>query len=275
MTNYTLLVDPQEVIGKQWSEDQSPEQARILGLARDALLFLMTTGQRYRFEDFREGIESGARPQTGASPASPRASVAFELPRDGHLSLDERLCETEAFFTKLRDDTAAPKEKELLQVILDTLHFIASTGQHKAFGEYLEHLEAGAPPYVMASFATKEEAEAWLRNHPNPPTSVNILIANACHYVLYDRDSNFRRLRHIHDLEHYLADLQQEKPPNPVASFASLEEAEAWLKAQPKPARWAWVSVAGEPYLAAYYPNIDHRALYPLSMAKGYEEPSD
>jgi hypothetical protein len=274
MTKFDLY-SLQEAIGKRWSEDQSPEQERILGLARDALLFVNITGQRYRFEDFRESLESGARSPAGASLAPPHASSAFELSRDGHLSLEERLRETEAFFTKLRDETNVSKDKELLQVILDTLQFISSTGQHRAFTEYLEHLEAGAPPYVMASFATKEEADSWLRNHPSPPDSANVLIANAQHYVLYDRESNFRRLpRHRH-LEYYLAELKEEVPPSPVASFASLEEAEAWLKAQPKPARWAWVSVAGEPYLAVYYPNIDHRALYPLSMAKGYEEPSD
>ena len=31
------------------------------------------------------------------------------------------------------------------------------------------------------------------------------------------------------------------------------------------------VSIGGEFYVAAYYANIHHRALYPLSMAKGYE----
>jgi hypothetical protein len=258
MTNYTLLSDPQEVIGRQWSEDQSPERARVLGLARDALLFLMATGQRYRFEDFRESLQSGVPPPAGAAPPLP--------------SLDERLRETDAFFTKLRDETDAVGEKELLQVILDTLHFIASTGQHRAFGEYLDHLEAGAPPYVMASFATKEEAEDWLRNHPAPPDSANVLIGNDSHDVVYDRETNFRRLPPNRDLKHYLAALQQEKPPSPVASFASLEEAEAWLKAQPAPASWAWVSIAGEPYLAAYYPNIGYRALHPLSMARGYED---
>ena len=52
MKNYTLLIDPQPVIGRQWRQDQPPERARILGLARDALLFLSATGQQSRFEDF-------------------------------------------------------------------------------------------------------------------------------------------------------------------------------------------------------------------------------
>jgi hypothetical protein len=257
MTTYTLLIDPQEVIGRQWSEHQSPEQARILGLARDALLFVSATGQRYRFEDFRKSLESGAR-----------APGAFAQPRDGFTSLEERLNRTGDFFTKLRDETDSADEKELIQVILDTLLFISSTGQHSAFSEYLEHVEAGAPPYAIASFDTKEEAEAWLRNQPIPPVSANVLIANNYHDVLHDRETNTLRLPRNHDLEYYLAELKQEEPLVATASFDSLEEAQAWLRAQPKPARWAWVSIAGEFYLAAYHPNINHRALYPLSLAR-------
>ncbi|HYO60232.1 hypothetical protein [Archangium sp.] len=264
MTTHTLLSDPQEVIGKQWSEHQSPEQAKILGLARDALLFVSATGQRYRFEDFRKSLESGAR-----------APGTFEQPRDGLTNLEERLNRTEGFFTKLRDEADSTGEKELIQVILDTLHFISSTGQHSAFSEYLEHVEAGAPPYAIASFDTKEEAEAWLGNQPSPPVSANVLIANDYHDVLHNRETNIRRLPRNHDLEYYLAELKHEEPPVATASFASLEEAKAWLKAQPEPARWAWVSIAGEFYLAAYHPNINHRALYPLSMAKGYEVEPD
>jgi len=260
MTSHTLLSDPQEVIGARWSEEQSPEQARILGLARDALLYVSATGQRYRFEDFRKSLESATRSSAGAAPVP------------GHLAeLKERLRRTEEFFTKLRDEPGSAGERGLIQVILDTLHFISSTGQHGAFGEYLEHVEAGAPPYAIASFETREEAEAWLRNHPNPPVSANVLIANNYHDVMHDRETNSRRLPRNRDLEYYLAELKREEPAVPTASFASLEEAEAWLKSQPEPARWAWVSIAGEIYLAAYHPNIDHRALHPLSMADGYE----
>jgi hypothetical protein len=263
MTNDTQLWHPQQVIGMRWSADQSPEQARILELARDALRFVSATGQRYRFEDFCKSLGSSAPPRVPGT-----LEPSYE-------PLEERLRRTAGFFTRERDEAGSAKEKELIQVILDTLHFISATGQHRAFGEYLEHLEAGAPPYAIAAFDTREAAEAWLRNHPHPPVSANVLIADEYHDVVYDRERNTRRLPRNRALEYYLAELAQEEPPVPTASFASREEAEAWLKAQPEPARWAWVSIAGEPYLAAYHPNIGHRALYPLSMAKGYEPEPD
>jgi len=265
MMTQTLLYDTQKVIGNQWSKHQSPEQARVLGLARDALRFVPATGQGYRFEDFRKSLEPGAHPPAEAS----------DQPRDDFASLEGRMNSTKGFFTKLRDATDSAEEKGLIQVILDTLHFISSTGQHSAFGEYLEHLEAGAPPYVIATFDTKEEAAAWLENHPNPPDFANVLIADSYHDVMHDRETNTRRLLRNRSIEYYLAELKQEEPPVAAASFATLEEAAAWLKAQPEPARWTWVSIAGEFYLTVYHPNIHHRALYPLSMSKGYEVEPD
>ncbi|MCY1081665.1 hypothetical protein [Archangium lansingense] len=255
------LYDTQEAIGKQWVEHPSPEQRRLLGLARDALRFVYATGQPYRFEEFRLGLESGARPPPGTVKQS----------RNDFASLEEELSSTRAFLTKLRDGAESARDKEVLQVIVDTLHFISVTAQHGAFSAYLEHLEADAPPYAIASFDTKEAAEAWLKNQPIPPDSADVLIADTYHYVIHDERRGVTRLPRTRILEYHLADLKQRNPPVAVASFATLEEAEAWLKALPEPARWAWVSIAGEPYLAVYHPNIQHRALYPLSMSNGYE----
>jgi hypothetical protein len=255
MTNYTLLSDPQPVIGRQWSKDSSPERRRLLGLARDALLFIEVTGQRYRFEDFRKD------PGTGTPPRA-----------EGFISLRERLNETEEFFSQLRDAPESAAERELIQVILDALRFISMTDQYSAFSEYLEHIEAGGPPYAVAAFATREEAEAWFKQLSHPPDSANILIANVYHDVVHDPETHVLRLPRNRALEHYLADLKKEQPPNAVASFGNLEEATAWLQSQAEPANWAWVLIGGEFYLAAYYRNIHHRALYPLSMSKGYDE---
>jgi hypothetical protein len=259
------LGDTQEAIGKQWSDHPSPEHRQLLGLARDALRFVFVTGQPYRFEDFRRSLEAGGRPPPGT----------FELPRNEFTSLEERLNNTRDFLTRRRDEADSTREKGVLQAVVDTLLFISATGQHRAFNAYLEHLEADAPPYAIASFETKEAAEAWLENQPIPPDSANVLIANAYHYVIHDERVGIFRLLRIRDLEYHLAELKKTHPPVAVASFSTLDEAETWWKAQPAPARWAWVSIAGEFYLAVYHPNIQHRALYPLSMGNGYEVEDD
>jgi hypothetical protein len=259
MTNPSRFQHPQEVIGKYWKKDQSPEQARALSLARDALLFVSATGQRYLFEDFRKGLPSRPSPQP------------LEVPPTRLANLRERLSGTVPLFLKLQDATHSAGEKELIQIILDTLHFISSTGQYGPLCDFIEHVESKAPPYVVASFDSREEAEAWLLSHPQPPDAADVLIANTYHDVVYDRETNLRRLPWNRDLERHLAWLDQVDPPVAVASFATREEADAWLKAQPNPERRAWVLVGNEIYLAAYYPNINHRALFPLSMAKGHE----
>jgi hypothetical protein len=269
MSHDTLFWHPQEVIGKRWREDQPPEQARILGLARDALRFISATGLHYPFEDFRKTLQS---PPAGATPTEYGDSGAPEQPPTGSSTLGKRLHETKIFFLRLHDEPDSAGEEELIQVILDALHFISSTGRYDDFGRYLEHVEAGAPPHAVAAFNTKQEAEAWLDKHPNPPCFANVLIGNDYHTVIYNRETNLRRLPKNESINYHLADLAEEASPVATASFSNLEEAEAWLKAQPNPARQTWVTIASELYLAAYHPNIDHRALYPLSLAKDYAE---
>ncbi|HZH13135.1 MAG TPA: hypothetical protein VE057_02115 [Archangium sp.] len=257
MTNPLILSDAQQVIGRRWSKEQSPEQARILSLARDALDFISATGRWYPFEDFR--AHGGHR-------------EAQAMGENGSTGLRELLCKTERFFGNLLDDLGAAGEQVPIQVILDALRFISSAGQHEAFGDFIEHVESHAPPFVVASFETQQEAEAWLKTHPSPPAFGDILIGGRYHDVVYERETDFRRLPWNRHLDRYLAWLKRFEPPVAAASFATREEAGAWLNSQPHPARRTWVMIAGEFYLAAYYPNINHRALYPLSMASIDEE---
>ncbi len=259
MTSPMIISDAQQAIGKRWSPDQPPEQKQILSMARDALYFISATGQDYPFEDF---LASGA------------FSASTGSGKEGSPELRERLGKTESFFRKLLDDPLDAEDQMHIQIILKALQFIASTHQQEAFADFLEFVETDAPPWVVASFETQQEAEAWLKSHPSPPLA-NVLVGNSYHDVAYDRATNFRRLpwnRHMH---RYLAWLKRDDPPVAHASFATREEAEAWLKKQPKPPRRTWVSIAGEFYLAVYYPNIQHRALFPLSLAEGYEKAAE
>ena len=164
MTSPTTLSDAQQVIGRRWSKAQSPEQARILGLARDALDFISATGQWYPFEDFRG---NGGHRDSHASG------------EDAPSGLRELLSETESFFERFLDDPVAAGEQASIQLILDALRFISSTRQHEAFGDFIKHVESHAPPFVVASFEKQEEAEAWLENgfwidhlHPEDRESV-------------------------------------------------------------------------------------------------------
>lgn len=249
MTSLSALADAHPVIGKRWTQDQPLEQARILGLARDALDFISATGQRYGFEDFFK------------NPGTLRPSH-----QGRNAGLKELMDRTKHFFEKLRDEPDSAEDAAQSQAILDAIHYIESTGQQEAFAAFQECVEANAPPYVVASFATREDAEAWLASHPNPPDPANVLIANAYHDVFHDRETNIRRLPRNRALEWYLAELTEKERPVAVASFETREEADLWWRAQAESLRRAWVRVGGELHLAVYYPNIHHRALFPLFM---------
>lgn len=246
MTAYEELWEAQRILGKYWKQ----EQAEILGLARDALDFISTTGQRYRFREYRQRASSGVTDDGGQ---------------------EALLQQAERFFVSLLETSRPSEERALLGVIVDALRFIATTGQWAGLEDYIQHLEAGAPPYVVAAFGSLEDAESWLRGHPEPPDFAHILVAGEYRSVFHDPQSNARKLPADQAMEYYLAELRQAEPPSASASFASREEAEAWLKDLPERARRMWISVGGQLYLAAYYPHLRHGALFPLSMAEGFQ----
>ncbi len=94
---------------------------------------------------------------------------------------------------RLRANTSSEEERELLAAAIDAILFITSTGQRYAYLDYLKQRDSNALPPVVASFETREEAEAWLKNHPSPPDGTHVLIAGKYHHVIYSREMNLRR----------------------------------------------------------------------------------
>lgn len=176
---------------------------------------------------------------------------------------------------RIRANTPSEQEQRLLAVAINALLFITSTGQRYAFADFLQYLESNAPPPVVASFKTREEADAWLNSQTEPPDSTLVLIADQYHTVVYLRETNHRRLIQLSVIEFHLGRLKREGLPPAVASFQTREEAEDWFMSQTEPPAQTLIKIAGEDYLAVYHRNVNHRAIYPFSMALDEEEQAE
>ncbi|HYO53374.1 head protein [Archangium sp.] len=172
----------------------------------------------------------------------------------------------------IHEKTESPEEKELLLTAAEALRFINTTGQQYDFEDYRQDLGTEGPAQVIAAFATREEAETWLKNHPKPPHMASVLIADEYHTVYYWRDRDLRRMPSSPGLEFYLEEMMRDGLPPPVATFNTREEAKAWFYNLPERPAQAVIQLGGEPYLAAYHRNIDHLAFHPFSIVERLKE---
>lgn len=179
----------------------------------------------------------------------------------------ELMLETMELLGRLHAEAVSVEEKERFSAGLDALGFISALGQAYGFEDYRNSRAANGPPLVIASFDTREEANVWMREHPEPPHHANILISGEYFLTAYDRASNHRAILHSSTLAHYLAEMTREGLPAPVAAFHTREEANTWLNGQAEPPRQVFITIAGEYYLAVYHYKINLRALYPIFMA--------
>jgi hypothetical protein len=179
------------------------------------------------------------------------------------MSLHELILDVQALLGRTLKNAQSPQEQELFRVAAAALMFISETGAVHPFEDYLLSRK-GAPPYAVASFKTREEADAWLQKHLEPPHGAFVLIADEYHIVMYVREQNHRRLFPHPILDSYLDQLESEALADALASFNTREEAIAWLRAQPEPLQRAYLLIAGRRHVALYHRNLGHYALYPL-----------
>lgn len=189
------------------------------------------------------------------------------------MSTRKLVSKAQQLLVEIRATPQAQEQQELLDVLFDALLFIDSTGQLYAFEDYRKHLASDDPPRVVAAFNTLEEAEAWLKELPEPPSSAYVLVGDRYHQLVYNRELSHRRIFPHPVLEYFLGARVREGLPPPVASFATRQEAEMWLQNEAKPPQQAVILIAGEPHLAVHHLNIHRRSIYPFSMALTVEEP--
>jgi hypothetical protein len=179
------------------------------------------------------------------------------------MSIHELILDVQGLLGRTLKNAQSSEEKELFKVAAAALMFISETGAVHPFEDYLQSRQ-GAPPYVVASFETREQADAWLQQHPEPPHGAFVLIADAYHIVMYVRELGDRRLFPHPILESYLDQLEREAPTDTLGAFDTREEGITWLQAQPEPPKRAYLLIADRPHVALYHSNLKHYALYPL-----------
>jgi hypothetical protein len=249
-----LISESEALVAEQWQKLQPPGDSKAYRLLREAGFFIWRTGQLYRFEDYL---------------ARPPADRAVDVKTSWRGETGEEASGAWQTLSRIGDTLRSAKKKKLIEVARAQLEFIASTGQSEEFHDYLKTFY-GNPPPVIARFETRDEAEIWLRNLPEPPSSAYILVGNDYLEVFYSRERDVRALRRDYALERFIEAVTSRGLPAPVASFDTLAEAAVWWKAQPVPPLSVFVQIAGEHHLALYHKKIDYRSLHPLSILEDW-----
>ncbi|HEX5752187.1 MAG TPA: head protein [Archangium sp.] len=221
----------------------SEEERELLDVANGAVAFIYFTGQLYRFDEFRT---SGT---AGPSPAPSFVQVT-------------------EFLERIRRNASSAEEKEILLAVMDALAFVEVSGQKKGFEEYLHYWETDTLPPVIAAFKTDSEAEAWLDEQSVPPYGARVLIGNQYHSVKRSRERREPGFLPIPTLKEFIGRHLEEGLLPAVAAFDSKEDAESWLAKTPPTTRHAFITIGGKSHLAVYQENVNHRALYPLTLAE-------
>ncbi|WP_375765311.1 hypothetical protein NR798_26725 [Archangium gephyra] len=221
---------------------RSAEERKLLEIASGAVAFLSNTGQLYRFEDFRKGIQ----------PNQVR-SLSFA---DVIHYLEQR-----------RARVQSAEDKETLQGASEALVFIEASGQHEGLEEYLHYWRSHTLPPVIAAFATLEDAERWLEHQPVPPHKARVLIGGEYHVVFATREDREWPFVPYPVVAEFIENQLEKGLPPVVATFDTREQAEAWLAALSDPPRHAFITVGGQHHVAAYWKNVNHRAVYPFTLA--------
>jgi hypothetical protein len=244
--------------GRRWraaSEEGREEEAWLWSRLQDLLSLALGTGQFYRFEAYLEGVAPDARPVM---------SPLLEARED---SISSRILE---LLQRTWDEMPEPRPRRSVRVLASLVNFIADTGQFEDGEDYMKNRLEHAP-LAVARFATRGEAEAWLKGLAEPPSPSYILIGDEYHEAWCPREKGTRELFRVHAIEPYIEGFTARGIPPGVPSFESRGEAEAWLASHPVNP-FGFVSVAGERHFAVHHKRLKLHTLHHVATALGVWE---
>lgn len=184
------------------------------------------------------------------------------------MTIFDRISEAQKLLGKSRGHAQSPEEKELFLLAIDALWFVWQNGQAYEFESYRKDVASEAPPRVIASFSTRDEAEVWLRARPKSPDLALVLIADEYHVILSSRGEERRALIPDMAIGYHIEEMTRNGLPPVVATFNTRDEADVWFRSQREPPAQTVIQIGSERYLAAFYENISHRAIFPFSVVE-------
>ncbi|HEX8436468.1 hypothetical protein [Archangium sp.] len=121
---------------------------------------------------------------------------------------------TLALLHEVERHASTSEQFDALKTSKTLLHFILGRGEADEFKGFFESFDT-APVTPLLSFATREEAETWLRNHPAPPHGATIGAANDFYTVVDARALNYRKLLRQPSPEELTQSDEEEEAPEP------------------------------------------------------------
>lgn len=177
------------------------------------------------------------------------------------MTIHELILEVQGLLGRTSRSAQSSEEKELFRVAAAALMFISETGTVHSFEDYLQ-FRGGEPPLAVAAFKNREEAEEWLRQHPEPPHGAFVLVSDEYHIVMHVRELNHRQLFPHPILEGYLEQIQPVAPSGAVPSFATREEAEAWVKGKTGWTQGVLMDIEGQRHVALHHRHLGCYSLH-------------
>jgi hypothetical protein len=226
------------------------EESELWRYLREQISFVEGLGQAYRFEDYLAELPATSPPDVStALDASPECLTRRAL----------------ALALKSLEESSDPDQALHLLVLLNLLNFLANTGQTADFEDFFTN-RLDYAPLAIAVFATREEAETWLRGLEKPPSPARILVGDEYYLAWYSRDDGARRVDREFTIEPYIEGFTAKGIPADSPSFTSRAEAEAWLEKNPA-SPFGFLSISGEYYFAVHHKRLKRHTLHPVALS--------